>query len=122
VDTLSYINKRGYCHRDIKLENLMVNQEFKLKVIDFGFVGQANQDLTIPIGTPYYLAPEIMRAQKYRGELVDVYAAGVTLFALTQGQFPFKGQERIGKEGGVQAFFEDSMNKLFFDKQFEEYW
>ena len=83
------------CHRDIKLENLLLDQNFNLKVSDLGFSTnlkghQGNSLLYTCKGTPGYMAPELFTSKGYNGELADVFALGVVLFALVMGRPPFR--------------------------------
>ncbi len=75
------MHERGVCHRDIKLENILVLNE-NLKLIDFGFSTFTNSLLTTHCGTPSYMPPEITLKQKYDGKGGDVWAAGVLFICL----------------------------------------
>jgi len=54
-----YIHSKGVCHRDLKLENLLFDNEFNLKVADFGFARNDTGSLKSRLGTEGYMAPEI---------------------------------------------------------------
>lgn len=73
------MHERGVCHRDIKLENILVQQDI-LKLIDFGFSTFSHTLLNTHCGTPSYMPPEITLKIKYDGKASDIWAAGV-LFA-----------------------------------------
>ncbi|CAD8209446.1 unnamed protein product [Paramecium octaurelia] len=88
---LHYIHDRNVCHRDIKLENILI-QNKRIKLIDFGFSTFTNQPITCHCGTPSYMAPEVVSKLKYDGRGADIWATGVLLVALLQGSFPFKGE------------------------------
>ncbi|CAD8211814.1 unnamed protein product [Paramecium pentaurelia] len=88
---LHYIHDRNVCHRDIKLENILI-QNKRIKLIDFGFSTFTNQPITCHCGTPSYMAPEVVSKLKYDGRAADIWATGVLLVALLQGSFPFKGE------------------------------
>ena len=60
IETLRYINSKGIAHRDIKLENMLVNDDFVLKFADFGFASFSKEMQTEQKGTPIYIAPEII--------------------------------------------------------------
>ena len=93
--TLAYLHSRNVTHRDIKLENIVINnnQRGVLKLIDFGFCccTAPNTKLKIFCGTPSYMAPEITKKKEYSGPQTDIWATGILLFALLNGQFPFRG-------------------------------
>ena len=80
-------------HRDIKVENILIGQDLKVKLIDFGFsvIVPPDYNLSIFCGTPSYMAPEIVSKIEYSGPPADIWALGVLLFALLCGKFPFKG-------------------------------
>lgn len=60
LDVLEYMHRNGVCHRDIKLENILINNHYNIKVTDFGFSTDTNIDKLISYrGTVHYMAPEI---------------------------------------------------------------
>lgn len=84
-----------FIFRDIKLENILVDRKTgKLKLIDFGFCCCTAPDTKLKIfcGTPSYMSPEIVQKRDYLGPPTDIWAAGILLYALLCGHFPFKGQ------------------------------
>lgn len=91
---LDYCHSKGIAHRDIKLENTLVDSvNRKIKVIDFGFATCFGSDKKAKTfcGTPSYMAPEIIARKEYYGPPVDIWAAGVLLYVMLTGSFPFKG-------------------------------
>lgn len=89
---LAYCHSKNVAHRDIKLENIMLDSTGQAKIIDFGFAtmsSQMNKKTFLYCGTPNYMAPEIVRRERYPGESADVWAAGVLLFMMLTGKFPF---------------------------------
>ena len=68
VDTLIYINDQEIAHRDIKLENMLVDSNYQLKFADFGFASCSKDLQTQTKGTPIYVAPEILQKKAYVGE------------------------------------------------------
>ncbi|GAA5878016.1 hypothetical protein JCM3774_005981 [Rhodotorula dairenensis] len=91
---LKYLNAHGICHRDVKPENCLVDGNGNLKVSDFGlatvfkYKGQERL-LKDRCGSPPYAAPELARAQPYAAEPIDVWSAGIVLFALLFGNTPW---------------------------------
>ena len=86
-----------YAHQDIKLENILIDKDFKLKIIDFGFAMPTSKDIGIHQGTPGYEAPEILNVTSrvgpghtYRGVQADIFSLGVVFFILKFGVPPFK--------------------------------
>jgi len=90
---LSYCHNLNVCHRDIKLENLLITLQNVLKIIDFGFATCYSREKKAKMfcGTPNYMAPEIVGRREFTGPPTDVWAAGVVLYAMVSGSLPFKG-------------------------------
>jgi len=94
ISAIAYLHGSGYAHRDIKAENLLLDQNFNLKVIDFGFTAPIHGKdgsgfLKTYLGTVGYMAHEINMQQDYEGAKVDIFAAGVLLFIMVAGHPPF---------------------------------
>ena len=82
-------------HRDIKLENLLIDEEGQIKICDFGVSRQLeSKDALISgkSGTPAYMAPEVHEMKQYNGFAADVWSLGVCLYAMVCGAVPFKGK------------------------------
>jgi len=80
-------------HRDIKLDNILLDADGRIKIADFGVSKQVQSEterMTEQCGTPAYIAPEILKDKGYDGFKVDVWSAGVCLFAMLIGTVPFK--------------------------------
>lgn len=94
ISAVRYCHSRGVFHRDIKLDNVLVDENMNLKVSDFGLSAvrtptRPDELLRTVCGTPAYVAPEILLKKGYDGARVDVWSCGVVLFALTAGYLPF---------------------------------
>lgn len=93
---LEYLhNKLGIVHRDIKCENIIIDSQFNVHLIDFGFAKRCerscekDQIFVTTCGSPAYVAPEIIENKPYNF-LVDVWSAGVVLYAILCGRLPFQ--------------------------------
>ena len=94
LSALAYLHKNNICHRDIKLENIIIDDSMSIKLIDFGFgihVNSNESKLNLFCGTPSYMAPEIVKKENYYGPPADMWSAGVVLFNMLCNTFPFKG-------------------------------
>lgn len=93
VSAIKYLHDFNISHRDIKLENILLDTNQDVKIIDFGFssVTQKDQPSRSFCGTPSYMAPEIIKRRDFFGPPADVWALGVLLHVLLTGTFPFKG-------------------------------
>ena len=93
VEGIRYCHNRCITHRDIKLENLLLDDQRNIKIIDFGFSTCIPNEKRIKIfcGTPSYMAPEIVNKTEYCGPPADIWALGVLLFTILSGCFPYRG-------------------------------
>ena len=83
------MTKKNVTHRDLKLENILVNANMDIKLTDFGFATYSADQLSAYGGTASYMAPEVHERKKYDGNASDVFSLGVILFLLVIGNFPF---------------------------------
>ena len=91
LDGLEAIHNSDAVHRDIKPDNIMIGNDYKLKYVDLGFsTKKSNILLKQYLGTPAYAAPEIHIRRPYLGEYSDIFSLGVTLFVLVTGSLPFR--------------------------------
>lgn len=93
VQALRYLHSRGVVHRDVKLHNVLVTDQGKVKLIDFGFALRMDPHELIKVfcGTPSYMAPEIVARTPYDGRPADIWALGVCIYRMIVGCFPFRG-------------------------------
>lgn len=86
---LDYLNSRQVCHRDLKPDNIIIDEKGYLKVIDFGTSIIIDKDYTNTVtGTPHYMAPEILLGQGY-GFSCDYWSLGIIAYETYYGIYPF---------------------------------
>ena len=107
TSALVHVYEQGY----VKLENLLLDNEFNLKLIDFGFVGKNEGLLQTKCGTKSNMAPELHKGKPYSGEKADMFALGVILFSIVTGHPPF-----------MEARPNDGHYRLFLLKKLDVFW
>ena len=89
---INYIHSKNIVHRDIKLDNVLIDLNNNIKLCDFGVGKMVHEKevLSDQCGTPAYIAPEILVNKGYNGFGVDVWSSGVVLYTMLSGNVPFK--------------------------------
>ncbi|GAU19134.1 hypothetical protein TSUD_79570 [Trifolium subterraneum] len=124
ISGVSYCHSMEICHRDLKLENTLLDGSSapRLKICDFGYSkARTNNHLNFiqhifhtnhehkhrhdtgssvlhsqpksTVGTPAYIAPEVLSRREYDGKIADVWSCGVTLYVMLVGAYPFEDPE-----------------------------
>lgn len=97
LSAVAYMHSKGICHRDLKLENILIDAFGVIKIIDFGLGNffTSGAKLSTFCGSPDYAPPELWRSQPYYGPAVDVWAVGVILYILVTGYVPFSQSSHV---------------------------
>ena len=112
LDAVEQMHRQRIVHRDLKLENILIDDHLNLKVADFGFATHKNIDaLRSYRGTMTYMAPEIKEGKTYRGEQIDMFSIGVITWIIVCGIFTFKEAKR-------DEYFYNLLNTNQTDKYF----
>jgi serine/threonine-protein kinase SRK2 len=97
ISGVSYCHSMQVCHRDLKLENTLLDGSDapRLKICDFGYSKSSvlHSQPKSTVGTPAYIAPEVLLKKEYDGKIADVWSCGVTLYVMVVGAYPFEDPE-----------------------------
>ncbi len=110
------MHKAGVCHRDLKMQNILVDDKYNPKICDFGFGAELKGEdgsgkLKDFLGTQNYAAPEIFLHRPYDGVKVDIFSLGVVLLNLV-----------TCKIGFIQATRHDKYYRCIMAKRYNNYW
>ena len=111
LEAVRFCHQHNICHRDIKLENILLDKDFNPKICDFGFACENTSDLKSNLGLSEYKPPEVSKSKQYDGFKVDIFCLGVTLMILVTGNPGFDKATKIDKK-----------YHMIMQKKYEEYW
>ena len=98
-------------HRDIKFENIILDENYNPKICDFGYA-KFNQKKAIEnVGTTHYMAPEVYLFKPYDATLIDIFSLGVTLFVLVNRN-----------RGFLEPLINDQFYSFIMEENFDDYW
>lgn len=91
LSAVSYCHRNGIVHRDLKIENVLIDSKGDVKLVDFGLSNfyDPNEKLMTFCGSLYFAAPELLRGITYTGPEVDIWSLGIILYVLVCGKVPF---------------------------------
>lgn len=115
VSAVEHLHRAGVVHRDLKIENLLLDEDNNIKLIDFGLSNCAgilghSDPFSTQCGSPAYAAPELLARKKY-GPKIDVWSIGVNMYAMLTGTLPFT-VEPFSLRALYQKMVDKEMNPL----------
>lgn len=114
VSAVAYMSERKVMHRDIKLENILLDSNYNVKITDFGLSIHTTELRSSGCGTKEYLCPEIIKHEKY-GHEIDIYCLGVVLYELYFFKSPFYDPDTSELYHNIQegvVIFEDEIRVI----------
>ena len=109
INALFYLHSQNIAHRDIKIDNILLDHNKNLKLIDFGLSTkyQDNKLLDQPCGTIVYSAPEVLEGKLYHGMLADIWSCGIVLYGMLCGYLPFsEDDDSVNKKNIIEGNYE----------------
>ncbi|VDK81781.1 unnamed protein product, partial [Onchocerca ochengi] len=101
VNAVAYLHSKNIVHRDLKDENVIIDQNFSCKLIDFGSAAYFGHNFVFSTfcGTMEYCSPEVLKGNKYRGPELEMWSLGILLYTLVFFENPFRSlQEAMRAE------------------------
>jgi serine/threonine protein kinase len=89
---VGYIHDHNFAHRDLKMTNILIDHNHRVKIIDFGFACTSLKSQNMYCGTPSYMPPEIVSKATYAAKPVDIWTIGCVLYKLLTADYPFGGR------------------------------
>lgn len=117
IEALEFMHENNVVHRDLKLENLLLDHKFDLKIADFGLSTSVESQygdgvMYTRVGTERYMPPEMLEKSAYIGICSDLFAAGIILYVMVLGNMPTQ----------KRAESDDYLYKYIRQKEYEKYW
>lgn len=91
VTAIEFLHKKKIIHRDLKCENVMIDQNRNIRLIDLSFSCPYSDEHSTLCGSPAYIAPEIIENKLY-DDSIDIWSLGIIIYAITFGKLPFENR------------------------------
>mmetsp|Transcript_15932 Transcript_15932/g.13499 ORF Transcript_15932/g.13499 Transcript_15932/m.13499 type:complete len:106 (+) Transcript_15932:458-775(+) len=96
ISGLEYLHLNGVSHLDIKPENILIGEDYKVKITDFDMAYHENDKESRGFGTHDYRAPELVNDKVEDHQAADIYSMGILLFVLMTGSLPYVEGKTVG--------------------------
>ena len=110
ISSLNYLHLMGIAHRNITPENILLDEKYttiKITGFDVSTFYKEGSLLSSPVGTLMFAPPEMILSKKYKGELNDIWSAGITLYAMLCGRLPFsQDNQDVNVNHIIEGFYE----------------
>jgi serine/threonine protein kinase len=118
MDGIEYLHAVGVAHLDIKLENLLLDKDYCLKIIDFDQAQSTEDDVMRSGGTDGYRAPEVIQKKCKDLPAADIYGAGVLLYAFALEELPFVEEKKENvKDTKTYSMFKNERENFWKEKE-----
>ena len=98
VAGVKYLHEQNLAHRDLKLENMLLDKDGTVKLIDFGTVASGRSIRTGEFGTRPYIAPELFSASHYDPQAADVWSVAIVFVCMIVGRFPWMSADKTNQK------------------------
>lgn len=118
VQAILYCHSKGIIHRDLKLENILIDDKFNIKLTDFGLAAIKTDPYDMfngTMGTVRYTSPEMLEGKGYN-DSVDIWGIGIILFTLLTGKYPF---DTSAKEDAKKIIFQRIREKTIHYSRYD---
>eukprot|EP00158_Paraphelidium_tribonemae_P006401 Partr_v1_DN27804_c1_g1_i3_m22595 putative serine threonine protein kinase len=108
IDGVKFLHSHRIAHRDLKLENLLLDSRGNVKITDFGFSNRQSSSSNLmktSCGSPCYAAPELVLSDAYDGFAADVWSCGVILYAMVCGYLPYDDDPMNPESANVHLLY-----------------
>ena len=122
LKALQALHKLKICHRDIKADNILLDEKYNIKIADFGLSGftYGNNGKILQkerVGTEQYMAPEVIEKKEYDGEKADIFSTGVLIFNILTGKIPFPIAKVYNEGSKIKLLY-----RFIKEKDEKNYW